>query len=137
MASAVRSLAGRVRAPSAPVALALLVVLALVLRLPTSGEQSFWLDEVYSARIAEGSLGHAWSTIQQTENTPPLFYLLGWLAVHLLGDGEWQLRLVSGIAGALAVLPVARLARRLGGAGASWWDGRGSAAGATVAWSGP
>ncbi|WP_210491131.1 hypothetical protein [Patulibacter sp. SYSU D01012] len=123
MVAAARRAAGRVHAPSAPVALALLVALALVLRLPTLDEQSFWLDEVYSARIAEGSFGHAWSTIQQTENTPPLFYLLGWLAVHVLGAGEWQLRLVSGLAGGLAVLPVAALARRVGGEGPAWWPG--------------
>jgi 4-amino-4-deoxy-L-arabinose transferase-like glycosyltransferase len=93
-----------------------LVLLALVLRLPTAGVQSFWLDEVYSARIVDGSLGHAWSTIQRTENTPPLFYLLDWLWSRAFGVSELGLRSLSAVAGALAVVPMVRLARRIGGA---------------------
>lgn len=96
------------------VALGLLVLFALLLRLPTAGEQSFWLDEVYSARITDGSLGHAWSTIQRTENTPPLYYLLGWAWVHLFGQGELGLRSLSAVAGALAVVPTVWLARSTG-----------------------
>jgi 4-amino-4-deoxy-L-arabinose transferase-like glycosyltransferase len=97
-----------------------LVLFALVLRLPTAGVQSFWLDEVYSARIVDGSLGHAWSTIQRTENTPPLFYLLDWLWTRGFGVSEFGLRSLSAVAGALAVVPMVRLARRIGGPG----DGR-------------
>lgn len=96
------------------IALGLLVLFALLLRLPTAGEQSFWLDEVYSARITDGSLGHAWSTIQRTENTPPLYYLLGWSWVHLFGQGELGLRSLSAVAGALAVVPTVWLARATG-----------------------
>lgn len=97
-----------------------LVLFALVLRLPTAGVQSFWLDEVYSARIVDGSLGHAWATIQRTENTPPLFYLLDWVWTRAFGVNEFGLRSLSAVAGALAVVPMVRLARRIGGAG----DGR-------------
>ncbi|WP_026910163.1 hypothetical protein [Patulibacter minatonensis] len=92
-----------------------LVLGALVLRLPTAGEQSFWLDEVYTGRIVDGSLGHAWSTIQRTENTPPLFYLLDWVVGRLFGTGELALRSLSAVAGALAVWPVVRLTRVVGG----------------------
>ncbi|MDO9410172.1 hypothetical protein [Patulibacter sp.] len=91
-----------------------LVLLALVLRLPTAGLQSFWLDEVYTGRIVDGSLGHAWSTVQRTENTPPLFYLLDWGWGRLFGTSEFALRSLSALAGALAVLPVARLVRSIG-----------------------
>ena len=91
-----------------------LVVLALALRLPTVGEQSLWLDEVYTGRIVDGSLGHAWSTIQRTENTPPLFYLLDWLWSRAFGTGDAALRGLSALAGSLAVLPVVRLLRTVG-----------------------
>jgi 4-amino-4-deoxy-L-arabinose transferase-like glycosyltransferase len=101
-----------------------LVLLALVLRLPTAGEQSFWLDEVYTGRIVDGSLGHAWSTIGRTENTPPLFYLLDWGWGRLFGTSELALRSLSAVAGALAVVPVVALARFVGGGG----DGTSSAA---------
>lgn len=94
---------------------AALVLVALVLRLPTAGEQSFWLDEVYTGRIVDGSLGHAWSTIQETENTPPLFYLLDWAWGRLFGTSELALRSLSAVAGALAVVPVVWLARLVGG----------------------
>lgn len=95
-----------------------LVLLALALRLPTAGQQSLWLDEVYTGRIVDGSLGHAWSTIQRTENTPPLFYLLDWVVGRLFGTGGLALRSLSALAGALAVVPVAALARRVGGGSA-------------------
>lgn len=91
-----------------------LVVLALALRLPTVGEQSLWLDEVYTGRIVDGSLGHAWSTVQRTENTPPLFYLLDWAWTRLFGTGDAALRSFSAVAGALAVLPAVRLLRAVG-----------------------
>lgn len=92
-----------------------LALLAFAIRLPTAGEQSFWLDEVYTGRIVDGSLGHVWSTIQETENTPPLFYLLDWVVGRLFGTGELALRSLSALAGALAVVPVVALARRVGG----------------------
>jgi 4-amino-4-deoxy-L-arabinose transferase-like glycosyltransferase len=107
-----------VRAPGShrreALAVGALVLVALVLRLPTAGVQSFWLDEVYSGRIVDGTLGHAWSTIQRTENTPPLFYLLDWLWTRLFGVSEFGLRSLSAVAGALAVVPVVALTRRLG-----------------------
>ncbi|MEV4423290.1 hypothetical protein AB0L40_25435, partial [Patulibacter sp. NPDC049589] len=94
-----------------------LVLIALAIRLPTAGEQSFWLDEVYTGRIVDGSLGHAWSTIQRTENTPPLFYLLDWLWGRAFGTGEFALRSLSALAGALAIVPVVALGRRVGAGG--------------------
>lgn len=93
---------------------AALVLVALALRLPTLGDQSLWLDEVYTGRIVDGSLGHVWSTIQRTENTPPLFYLLDWLWSRAFGTGDAALRGLSAVAGALAVLPVIRLLRTVG-----------------------
>lgn len=94
------------------------VLVALVLRLPTAGDQSLWADESFTKRIVDGSLGHAWSTIGETENTPPLFYLLEWLWTRVTGTGELGLRSLSAVAGALAVVPTVALARRVGGAGA-------------------
>lgn len=94
-------------------ALAGVVLLALALRLPTAGEQSLWADESFTRRILDGSLGHAWSTIGETENTPPLFYLLDWLWTRATGTGEFGMRSFSAVVGALAVVPVVALARRV------------------------
>jgi 4-amino-4-deoxy-L-arabinose transferase-like glycosyltransferase len=91
-----------------------LVLVALALRLPTVGDQSFWLDESYTGRIVDGSFGHAWSQIQRTENTPPLFYVLDWLWSRAFGTSEGALRSLSAVAGALTVVPMVALVRRVG-----------------------
>lgn len=90
-----------------------LALLALLLRLPTAGEQGFWLDEVYSARLVEQGLGHAWSTVPLTENTPPLYYLLAWFWTQATGVSELGLRSFSAVVGSIAVIPTALVARRL------------------------
>ena len=108
-----------------------LVLLALLLRLPTAGEQSLWADEAFTRQIVDGSLGHVWSTIQETENTPPLFYLLDWLWTRVVGTGELGMRSFSAVVGALTVVPVVALARRVGGS--SLPSGVALAAGALVA----
>ncbi|WP_320668553.1 glycosyltransferase family 39 protein [Patulibacter defluvii] len=95
--------------------LAAVVLLALLLRLPTAGGQSYWLDEAYTVQILSGSLGDAWSTIQRTENTPPLYYLVAWGWTQLTGTGELGVRSLGALAGAAATVPVALLAGRVGG----------------------
>lgn len=99
----------------------MLVLVALALRLPTAGDQSYWLDEVYSAQIVAGSFGHAWSSVQLTENTPPLYYLAGWAWTHIFGQGELGLRSLSAVAGALAVIPTVWLTRTTAPRGTTAW----------------
>jgi 4-amino-4-deoxy-L-arabinose transferase-like glycosyltransferase len=61
--------------------LALATLVAAGLRLPFLGHQSLWLDEIYTRQILrEPSLSGLWHHIEATESTPPLYYLLGWLA---------------------------------------------------------
>ncbi len=78
--------------------------------------QGLWLDEIFTVNVTNGDdLGRVWSLIRQTENTPPLYYLLGWGWRQLVGSGDVDLRLLSALVGALAVWPTALLARRLAG----------------------
>jgi len=87
--------------------LAALVALAAALRLPTLAQQSFWYDEAFSAvHVFHRSLSSTLSAMAHTENSPPLWYLLGWVDVRVLGDGEFALRLPSALAG-IATVPVA------------------------------
>ena len=55
----------------------------------------------------QGSLGEMWHRVGATESTPPLFYLLTWAWVHLIGsDGAAAMRTVSALA-LVAAVPVA------------------------------
>jgi hypothetical protein len=80
--------------------------LAAALRFATLGIQSYWLDEMYTARLARMGFVPMLRTMSTTERTPPLYYLLAWIWAHLLGTGEAQLRSLSALAGTAAV-PVA------------------------------
>jgi 4-amino-4-deoxy-L-arabinose transferase-like glycosyltransferase len=93
------------------VALAAIVVLAAALRFAALGEQSFWLDETFTDRIAEARAGDFLDLIEQGENTPPLYYALAWLWTKVFGAGEAGLRSLSALAGT-ATVPVAYLIGR-------------------------
>lgn len=93
-----------------------LVALAALLRLPTLGGQSLWVDEAASARVLDaGSLSVLLERVADQESTPPLFYLLVWPWAQLAGDAEWALRLPSALLGIAAVPVLMAIGRRLGG----------------------
>ncbi len=86
--------------------LAALIVLAAALRLATLTEQSFWYDEAFTpVHVLHAGLGATLKSVVHSENTPPLWYLLAWVDVRLLGDGALALRLPSALAG-IATVPV-------------------------------
>ncbi|HEX4564141.1 MAG TPA: glycosyltransferase family 39 protein [Solirubrobacteraceae bacterium] len=96
--------------------LAALVVLAAALRLPTLAQQSFWYDEAFSAvHVFHSSLSATLKAMVHTENSPPLWYLLGWVDVRVLGDGAFALRLPSALAGIATVPVVWAIGRELAG----------------------
>jgi hypothetical protein len=84
-------------------------LLGAVLRLPTLGNQSLWLDELYTHWLAGLDFDRMLEEIPRTERTPYVFYLLEWLAVRLVGDGEAGSRALSSAAG-IATIPAAYLA---------------------------
>jgi 4-amino-4-deoxy-L-arabinose transferase-like glycosyltransferase len=88
-------------------ALMLATAVAAALRLPFLGAQSLWFDETFTVHVVHGSLGDVWQRVGATESTPPLFYLLTWGWVHLVGsDGAAAVRTVSALA-LVAAVPVA------------------------------
>ena len=92
-----------------------LALLAAVVRLPTLAQQSFWLDEGYTARLLRMSLGGMLRTIPKTESTPPVYYVLAWLWTRVFTQSEYGVRSLSALAG-IATIPVAyAVARRLAG----------------------
>ena len=80
----------------------LLAWLAAVVRLWNLGEQSLWFDEAFSWLCATAPLPQAIQIALVNFVHPPLYYLL-LRPVMLLGDGEFQLRLLSAWAGVLGV----------------------------------
>lgn len=97
-------------------ALAAVVVVGALLRLATLGRQSLWFDEAFTpVYVFHHSLGATLHAITQTENTPPLWYVLDWGVSRVLGDGGVALRLLSALAGIATVPVMWAIARRLGG----------------------
>src|SRR6516162_10711469 len=85
----------------------------VVLRVPRALGEGLWQDEVASARILrEPTLGRVLGHVARTESTPPLWYGLGW-AVHQVGVGIVDVRLLSALFDGVFVALVVVLARRV------------------------
>jgi len=100
--------------------LAALTLLGAALRLSTLGLQSFWFDEAFTpVHVLHPSLFKTLHSITQTENSPPLWYIVEWVDYRVLGTSEWALRLPSALAG-IALVPVAwGIGRELAGRAAA------------------
>ncbi|MFL5906597.1 MAG: glycosyltransferase family 39 protein [Solirubrobacterales bacterium] len=83
-------------------------VLAALLRFPTLAGQSYWYDEIVTVGLLKMHLGDLLSAIPDSENTPPLYYLLAWAWSQLFGTGEFALRSLSAVFG-VALVPVVYL----------------------------
>lgn len=112
-ASPRRRVAARADAPT--LALAALVLLAAALRFATLTTQSVWFDEAATWDVVRRSFGGMLDAVARQESTPPLYYVLEWLATRALGDAEAGLRALSALAGTLTVLVAFALGRRLAG----------------------
>jgi hypothetical protein len=66
--------------------------------------QSLWLDEIASAKFAEGPVSRLWSVWMRHETNPPLYYTLlaGWQ--HLAGSSDAALRALSLLFGGLTIV---------------------------------
>jgi len=82
-----------------------LTLLGALLRFPTLGHQSLWLDELYTRWLAGLHVGQMLDEIPRTERTPYLYYLAEWVSVRVGSESESGLRVLSAIAGT-ATIPV-------------------------------
>ena len=99
------------------VAVAALTGLALALR-AVYASQSLLGDELFTYDIVtRSSLGDMLVGVRETESTPPLYYLLAWLAAKL-GNPDLTVRLPSIAAGTATVPLLFALTRRAGGTAA-------------------
>ncbi|MBV9803146.1 MAG: glycosyltransferase family 39 protein [Solirubrobacterales bacterium] len=88
-----------------------LVLLGAALRFATLGAQSYWFDEAQAAHELQLSLGSMLSFMVSVETAPPLYFVLGWVWVHIFGATEVALRSLSALAGT-ALIPLAYLCGR-------------------------
>jgi mannosyltransferase len=81
------------------------------LRFSTLGTQSYWFDEAQAAHELQLSFGAMLHGVFAVETAPPLYFVLGWVWVHLFGPGEVAVRSLSALAGT-AVIVLAYLVGR-------------------------
>jgi uncharacterized membrane protein len=91
-------------------------VAGALLRFVTLGDQSLWYDEGLTRELVLKPFGSMIDAVADTENTPPLSYVLTHLSTQLAGTDEVALRLVSAIAGTAAVAVAFFGGRELAGA---------------------
>jgi hypothetical protein len=92
-------------------AVAALTLLAVALRFPTLASQSYWADEALTSWEVHQHFGSMLTAVAHNETTPPLYFILAWAWVHVLGPGEAALRSLSAVAG-VAVVPIGYLCGR-------------------------
>ena len=85
--------------------------MAAVVRFATLGAQSYWFDEAQAAHELHLSFGSMLSSFNAVETAPPLYFVVGWVWVHLFGNGAVALRSLSALAGT-ALIPIVYLAGR-------------------------
>jgi mannosyltransferase len=85
------------------IAVALVLALAAAVRFATLDLQSYWFDEGFTVSIVRDGLFHLFDGVTETEFTPPLYYLVGWVWAHVFGTGEIGLRSLSALLGTATV----------------------------------
>jgi mannosyltransferase len=96
----------------------LVCLLGFAIRLHNLGEDSLWLDEIFTVRIAREGIGEA---LAPQRDHPPLNYLLTALAIRALGESEFAARVPPLMAGTLALPLLMVLGRSLRQSQAGWW----------------
>ena len=96
--------------------LAVLTLIAAALRFSTLDLQSFWYDEAFTpVHVLSAGLFTTLHHVVQTENTPPLWYIVAWAWSRLFGIGVVSLRFPSAVAGTLTVPVAWAVGRELAG----------------------
>ncbi|MGI8439968.1 MAG: glycosyltransferase family 39 protein [Thermoleophilaceae bacterium] len=99
--------------PAGAGGLAVVTILAAVLRFSLLDHESFWVDEAHTVWLVNMGFGNMLTTITQTESNPPLYYILAWGWAHIFGAGEAGLRSMSAVAGTATVPAIYAAGRAL------------------------
>jgi mannosyltransferase len=94
-------------------ALGAILAAAIFLRFYHISYLSLWNDEAFSAFYWKTGLAFMWTEGLRLESSPPLYYMIVGVWVHLFGDSETALRSLSAVSSIFAVGLVYMLARTL------------------------
>ncbi len=61
------------------------------------GQESYWFDEIWAVKQVRASAGDLLADLAREDVHPPLYPLVLWGWVRLLGEAEWATRLLSAI----------------------------------------
>jgi uncharacterized membrane protein len=100
------------KAPSLSALVVLILIIAAGLRFHELGVESYWLDEVTMARLAQGT---PQSILSAFPGRPPLFPLIAHYWTQLFDVSETAARLLSVFAGIISVSLIYRIGRALFG----------------------
>lgn len=95
-----------------------LLLIAAPLRFVNLGQEPLWYDELFQIRWAQMPLADLMNIVRGDVH-PPLWYLIEWVNVRLLGTSEFAVRVPAALLGVLTVWLVWRIALALGLARAS------------------
>jgi len=90
-----------------------LTLIALVLRIYGVGDSGLWRDEAQGVFISDKSFPTGIVDALRLDGHPCLYYFIMHFWVLLFGRGEWSVRLLPALCGALTVPLVYRLGRKL------------------------
>jgi len=86
---------------------AVLLALAAIFRFARLGLEGLWCDEAYTAWLIRMPLGEMITTLIQTDDAPPIFYICQKFITTFVGQSEFGLRFISASCGCLVVLYLA------------------------------
>lgn len=86
---------------------------AALLRFVELGHDSIWVDEAFSARVANLGVADLVRSATSEDTNPPLYYVLLHFWIDVFGDSEVALRSLSAVVGILLVFVVFKLGVRL------------------------
>ena len=95
--------------------LGLCLLAALAIRLVGLDRESFWFDEADAASLSRSALYDLLTGSARDDGNPQGFWVLGHGWRLLVGDADFQLRLLPALIGVASVAAIYALARQLGG----------------------
>ncbi|MFT5429701.1 MAG: mannosyltransferase [Myxococcota bacterium] len=90
-----------------------IVAVAALARLILIGGESYWFDEIWAVKQVRGELGTVLSSLAKEDVHPPLYPILLWGWIRMMGEAEWATRLFSAVVGTGAVAVLYALGRDL------------------------
>ncbi len=86
----------------------LLLLVTIAVRFFRLGLDCLWCDEAYTAWMIQKPLGEMLTTLIQTDDAPPFFYIAQKIITSLTGRTEFGLRFLSALCGCLSVFYLIR-----------------------------